>query len=914
MRGRYIFAILLVMVFLLPVIGAAVPIQAQAERPTKQITLKAVDPTQAVALIKAGQLDAYIFEVPREIASANLGSPDVKFMLAPAGINDFILNPAVPKDPNKLNPFVSRRIRYAVNYLVDRSFIVQQIFKGFAYEMYTFEAPPDPDYFTIADIVAKYKTSYNPEYARQIIDEEMVKLGATKGDDGKWYYNGNPVTINFVIRIEDERHEQGLLLADELEKLGFTVNRLEMTFGEAIDLVYYTDPADLDWMIYTEGWGKGGIAKWADGDPAFWGAPWYGLMPGWQEPTYWNYENSTLDDITMKLLFGEFSSQEERNQLFREATEMIIQEAVRIFTVTTLDPQPMSADMKGVTEDRGAGLRSLYNLREMYVPGKPNLEVGHLHVYTSRTVWGPVDARNFQFFDVYSVDPWTAIHDPWLWNHPHTGEVMPFRVSYQVETAGPDGTLPVPADAFMWNTTTKSWMNVGDGLAVKSKVTFDLSKLLGTNWHHGQPITWADVLYDIYLFYEWTYAEDKQAIDPIWNAYFSDALSYIKGFRIIDDTHLEVYVDYWHFDPNEIAAFATPPVTSFPWEVNYAVEQLVIDGAYAWNRYMSSSLEIPQINYVLSGHAADAAAKLQELLNTNTFPENVFTVGTTAYATWDDAQARYNAALDWINSKNHLVISNGPFYLESFDAAGDSLVMKAFEDATYPFPPGTWVFGTFLRPSIENTFAPTINLGSEGTLIVDITQLAVDYEVDVEYLIIDPTTGEVLARGTGTKVTDFRYMITIPADFTTQVGPGTYQVDILLYSPEMALLDYRTVFFTILGGGVLEDEINQLRNQLGQLSDSLGQVSSTLAAAIDSLSSTLTDAIGSVADEITAVKSDISTVSSDVSSLSSDVASLSDRVSKVEGAVSQLNTMLMAIVVLVIINLVATVALQFFKK
>jgi peptide/nickel transport system substrate-binding protein len=604
---------------------------------------------------------------------------------------------------------------------------------------------------------------------------------------------------------------------------------------------------------------------------------------------------------------------DERNELFREATVMIIRESVRVFVVTTLDPQPMSANMRGVTEDRGAGIRSMYNLREMYVPGKPNLEAGHLHVYTSRTVWGPVDARNFDFFDVYSVDPWTAIHDPWLWNHPHSGEVIPFRVSYTVDTAGPDGNMSVPEDAFMWNTTTKSWADVGPGVAVKSKVTFDLSNLLGTHWHDGQTITWADVLFDIYLFYEWTYADDKIAVDPIWNAYFSDSLALLKGFRIIDDTHLEVYVDYWHFDPNEIAAFAAPPVTSFPWELNFAAEQLVLDGTYAWNRYVSGDLGVPQLNFVLPGHAADLAAKMQELRDGGVFPENVFTVGANVYGTLNDANARYDSAIAWINDKGHAVISNGPFYLESFDPAGDSLVMKAFEDATYPFPPGTWVFGTFLRPNIVNYFAPSVNLGTEGTIIVDISQLAVDYEVNLNFFISDPTTGEVLLSGSGEKVSDYRYTITIPADFTTQVGPGTYQVDLLLYSPEMALLDYRTIFFSVLGTGVLGQEIEDLRNNLNQLSNSLQQVSGTLADAIDTLSNSLTSAIGGVSDELTTVKSDISTVSGDVSSLSGDLSGLSDRVSKLEGAVGQLNTLLMATVVIVIINLIAAIAL-FFKK
>jgi len=915
-----LIAILLIMLFLVPLTATQTSAQV-AVRPTQEIVLKGVPAEQAVALIKAGQLDYYMFEVPRDIAAANLGSPDVKFMLAPAGINDFIFNPAVPKDNKTLNPFVDREIRFAMNYLIDRLFIVQQIFKGFAYEMYTFEAPPDPDYATIADIVAKYRTPYNPDLAKQIIDQEMVKLGAEKGTDGKWYYNGNPVTINFVIRIEDERHEMGMLLADELEKLGFTVNRLEMTFGEAIDTVYYTDPADMEWSIYTEGWGKSGIVRWDDWGPAFWAAPWYGLMPGWQEPTYWNYQNATLDNITQRLAFGLFKNEEERNGLFRNATILAIKEAIRTFVVTTLDPQPYAPGVRGLTEDRGSGLRSLYNLREAYMPGKTTLQAGHLHVYTSRTLWGPVDARNWHFFDVYSVDPWMAIHDPWDWTHPFTGRIIPFRAGFSVETAGPDGKMPLPKDAFVWDSDAKAWKYVSPNVTAISKVTFDLSKLIGTHWHDGTTISWADVLYDIYLFYEWTFAPDKQKIDPIWNAYFADTLKLLKGFRIVNNTYLEVYVDYWHFDPAVIADFAVPPVTYFPWEVNYATEQLVLDGKYTWNRYMATSLGKPQINYVLPGHAADAAAKIKELMSKQNFPENVFTLpnGTTVMS-WDEAKARYEAASKWISEKGHMVISDGPFYLENFDAAGDSLVMKAFNDPTYPFPPGKWVFGTFLRPRIENAYAPSVNVGAAGTIIIDITRIAVPYNITVNYFIMDPVTSKVLTSGTAEKVGAYRYVITLSSELTSTLKPGTYEVDLLLYSPEMALLDYRTVFFSIVGGGRVEKEIeslhesvDKLSSDLDALSSELRSISGALADAIDKLGSSLTEtldklsgAIDRTDSRLSDVSSSVSDVSSSVSSLSDTVSSLSDRVGKLEGAIGQANTMIIVLIILVIIDLALT--------
>ncbi|MCC6004381.1 MAG: hypothetical protein LM590_08580, partial [Thermofilum sp.] len=61
---------------------------------------------------------------------------------------------------------------------------------------------------------------YNFTKGYQIIQEEMTKLNATL-NYGKWWYNGSPVIIKFLIRSEDSRKQIGDYVADQLEKLGF---------------------------------------------------------------------------------------------------------------------------------------------------------------------------------------------------------------------------------------------------------------------------------------------------------------------------------------------------------------------------------------------------------------------------------------------------------------------------------------------------------------------------------------------------------------------------------------------------------------------------------------------------------------------------------------------------------------------
>ena len=83
---------------------------------------------------------------------------------------------------------------------------------------------------TLAELEERY--SYNKEAAREVITHEMEAQGAALGDDGFWHYNGEPVKLLFVIRNDDPdqaRLHLGNYIADELESIGFKVQRISKT-------------------------------------------------------------------------------------------------------------------------------------------------------------------------------------------------------------------------------------------------------------------------------------------------------------------------------------------------------------------------------------------------------------------------------------------------------------------------------------------------------------------------------------------------------------------------------------------------------------------------------------------------------------------------------------------------------------
>ncbi|ABL88089.1 LPXTG-motif cell wall anchor domain protein [Pyrobaculum islandicum DSM 4184] len=760
---------------------------------TDRIVGKSVPIAQAGAAAKAGDIDVYIFGMRAAQAAPLKGDPSVVLYTAAAGFNDIILNPA-PSNPPCANPFSSRAIRYAMQFVIDRDYVANEIFKGFAVPMYIWLSQYDPTYSIVADIISQLGIRYDLDYAKTIVESEMPKLGATKGPDGKWYCKGKLVTVIGLIRVEDERKDIGDAFASALEQLGFTVDRKYVTFDVAIQTVYGTDPAQFQWHFYTEGWGKSGIDRWDTSSIAQYCASWFGYMPGWGTTGWYNFANATIDEITDKLYKGKYASFQEYIELYRKATLMCIQESVRVFVNTNLNAFVASPQLKGVTVDLGAGLRaSVYNARNWYVPGKDVVNVGHLWVWTASSAWNPVPQGGFT--DVYSVDWFRMMYDPAVWNHPFTGEPMPFRATYVVETKGPAGYFDVPADAYRWDAKQKAWVSAG-GAKAKSKVVFNYAKYIGAKWHHGQPIKLADVLF-IYAFL-WDIANDPQKVarESGVASYVNSTMNLIKGIRIINDTSIEVYIDYWHFDPNYIAAMAvTTP--DMPWEVYYAVDQLVyVKQTYAASRASATKYNVPWLSLILKDHAKAAADVLQDALNKGIYPESWFKIGDKTLLTKDEALARYRAAVDWFNKYSHMIISQGPFYLYAIDTAKQYIELRAYRDPSYPYKPGAFYFGVATPVSVKAINVPTVVVGQPATISVSLEVPSGAGRIYYKWGIVDPTTGRFLYMSEEGTTAAAPININVPADVSSKLTANrAYKFWVLTYAENVPIVSEATQVF-----------------------------------------------------------------------------------------------------------------------
>jgi peptide/nickel transport system substrate-binding protein len=736
--------------------------------------------------LQSGAMDLYLTGLRTEAARELEGTEGVQLFTAPATTLSLLLNPA-PAPEGRLNPFSIPEIRRAMQDLVDREFIAQDLYGGLAQPMVGQVAPTDFDYLTVYDIVRGSGIRYDPEYARERIADAMTAAGAELVD-GVWHYGGEPVRLKFVARVEDERRSVGDLVRAELEKAGFQVSMAYQDFAPAIQSVYSTDPQAFEWHLYTEGWSRGSAQRYDVGTVNSMNAPWVGNMPGWREQGFWQYENEQLDTLGQRLFRGEFTSREERDELYREMTKLGLDESVRVWLASVQTAFPASAELTGATRDIVAGPRSPYTLREASIPGRSDLKVGDLWVWTERTTWNPVGG----FGDAYSNDIWRNLFDPAVWNHPFTGDPGPFRASYTVETAGPEGTLEVPADAVTWDAQADAWVPVEPGTTAVSTVTFDYGKYLSANWHDGQPITIADAVYSIAQGFDIAYDPDKSRVETALAATSRPYLETVKGYRFLPDDTVEVYVDFWHFDEDSIAAYASPTSFSMPWEILAAMDDLVFEQKRAaYSDTAASRMNVPWLSLVMTRDARLVDRTLRELGARGAVPEGVFQVGDRTLVTPEEASARYEAAQDWFDEHGHLVISNGPFWLDRYDPAAQFAQLQANRDPGYPFRPGDFALGEPPRLAIAQPDVEPIGLGQDASVPVTVEGPGT---LALRYLLVDPATGTIVTSGEAAPGAEpGTFTVELGGDITGTLFPGLYQLDLAASSDAVALITERRV-------------------------------------------------------------------------------------------------------------------------
>ncbi len=213
--------------------------------------------SKALEMLESGQMQIYAYGLSDpDIKKKIEASQNVAYTLSYGNTWEITINPAGPTFQNgKLNPFSSPAIREALNWLIDREYIAQELCFGLARPKFLPIVSAFPDFAQLADVCRTLEIKYapNPEKAKEIVTREMQQLGAAL-KDGKWMFKDAPVQIVFLIRTEDIRKRLGDYLSTLLEGLGFTVDRQYKTAQEASPIWIGSNPTEGKWHLYTGGW------------------------------------------------------------------------------------------------------------------------------------------------------------------------------------------------------------------------------------------------------------------------------------------------------------------------------------------------------------------------------------------------------------------------------------------------------------------------------------------------------------------------------------------------------------------------------------------------------------------------------------------------------------------------------------
>ncbi|HEU04208.1 MAG TPA: ABC transporter substrate-binding protein [Nitrosopumilus sp.] len=672
-----------------------------AEKGSKVNEIKFIqylDENTALEEVRNGNLDMYYFRISSDRIESTESREGIQVFESTGGSYSILVNPGVS---DEFNPFSIKEVRFALNYLIDRKLIVNELMGGYGSEMISYYSPYNPDYLSIINQLESFHFRYNPTLAENMISEALVANGAKK-IDGLWSINGKPIEITIFIRSDDTvRKSIGELISSELQKIGFIVNKDFGDLNKAFVVVYGSNPVDVKWHLYTEGWASSAFVRYDSVGLAQMYSPWFSNMPGFNNPTYWNYQNENLDSLTQRIYTGDFKSAEERTELIQQAIVEGLNESVRIFIASKLDQYVVNEKVNGVINDFGAGVPSRFTPINVQ-SDSDNLVIGVKQIYQG--AWNPIMGLS----DSYSRHIWGVISDPGVFKHPYTGLTFPIRTSWNVETAGPDGTIDLPDDAIIWDPSQQTWKNVEADAKSTSKVTFDL--LFG-NWHHGQKMDMNDILHSLYFTIEWgsDIGEGDKTFDTEFTPRAIQVVNTIIGVKPLDEDTIEVYVDYWHFDKSEIADW-TSMWSVMPWELISAMEQSVIDGKVSFSRSGATSKNVNWLSLIVPNDAKIIEGYLSDFKNSNHIPSALKSFESNPKY----FESRYDASINWIQENNHAIISNGPFFLDSYSPESRTITINAFDDPTYPLESGIWSeFEIVQFPQIENVELPELVVKGE---------------------------------------------------------------------------------------------------------------------------------------------------------------------------------------------------------
>jgi peptide/nickel transport system substrate-binding protein len=814
------------------------------------------EPTEAnvVNKMEQGDMDIYF----SDLSDADLfrdqvqPSETIDYKTAYGLYFELTLNPSGPEFNNgEFNPFSNPEIREAINWLVDRNYIVDEIMQGLAKPKLLPIVSAFPDYGRLAETAVQLESeyAYDPEMARTVIYEQMLDMGA-ENIEGQWYYNDEPITLKMLIRNEDQRLQIGQYVADQLETLGFETERMLRSSAEASPIWLFGNPANGGWHVYTGGWITTAVDRDSSGNFAFFYTDLGYPVPLWQ--AYQN--NPTFYEKARRLDISDWDTWEERNSLMRDCANLALEDSNRVFLVDQTPPYIFNRDIQ-VAFDLSAG---------------PNNPIWARTIRWTDQEGGIIRAGSREVL----VDPWNpeagtdwaydwqiigALRDRPIIYNPYTGLPMANRIeevtvtiqegldissSSEWLTVETQPNIEVPTDAwFGWDTENKEVLTASEGTMAKVKVTINWGDVIGNvQWHDGSMFSLADLIM--------TWALDFEQADPDSVFYdegtVSDFETYrdtFRGMRVVSESPLvmEFYTNYTNREAELLLTSSTvlarPGDDRWRWPMapwhGIAMGMVTEENEQlAFSPDKADKLGVEWMNYIGGPSLSIFEDTLEDLVTDPYIPFGDF---GAEYISENEAQQRYQNLQNWYNDKGHFWVGTGPFYLEQVDFTGHSAVIRANRDYTYKAD--RWAF--LSEPPIPQTtvsMPDNVVPGLESTFMLDITRDGEPYPNErinfVKYLVLD-SAGNLLTSGEAQATAEGEWSVNLSTEETAMMTAGSYELMTFALSMDVGLPGTSETPFVVIPAvsyfqSLLSQTQSELQAEIDDLESSIQQNQETL--------------------------------------------------------------------------------------
>ncbi|WWQ61743.1 ABC transporter substrate-binding protein [Sulfolobus tengchongensis] len=764
-----------------------------------------------------GQVAFYAYAVPPSEYTAL--PPGAKAYLMPSTYYDVLVNPL--NTTFGFNPFQFQQVRFALNFIVNRTYFVDNILHGYGIPSITLYAG-EQCILHLQNTLAKYAyIHYNFTYANETIYKVLTAHGA-QYINGKWYYNGKPITVYVFVRTDATvRREYAEYFITQLERLGFTVQQVQGNLQKEISFVYGSDPANTTWDILIEAWGgtygyydaglPEGLYSTLAGDAPF--SSYYGLTFGTYNDTKYESplllsEANELDNWSLTLIQSKFTSAQQYYQLVNDLVNVGINMSVRIGLGMSLTPEYVLPNINGVYPNYAQGTLLNFQTYLSIINGTyPNITIGVR--YLSQGSANP----GVGFTDSYTDEIANGLFTPQYLTIPGSGYPVPYIYTYKIVNLTPNAVVPVPSNALWWNPVKQEITKVPPNTTAQMAVIYNLAPLINNDkWADGQNITLADIIYQYIVASEMSLNSSNPIYDSEASSAYGPSLQTIKGFKIINSTAIEIWGNDWFFDPTEAVTslflafnplgYAEEPAGGyFPWQVYVGMKTVVAEGKAAWSEGTAQSKGIDWLNLVSPTDVGYIISALQNVSTNGYIPKSLIEVenlSNITLVTPQQAIAGYQAAINFMKSYGNAMIGDGPFILVAWNPSASPPYAKLVKNPYFHLMPPSIALSMPAIYSVSLSVPSTVTAGEvlNGTVMgttagSTLAQPAPNVVVHLELLY---TNGSVIASYQETTGTNGQFSFMIPPN----LSPGSYVVTVSAYQNTSILINPVTYTLIVL--------------------------------------------------------------------------------------------------------------------